>query len=204
EVAHGEDRLDVLRRNRRRVHRIGQVRDEAAVLAEHFRQASADAGRTEFERGAQDLLVDHHRIAGFNGRSHKGTYCAAPVGHAAIALLTGPTEAAGSDSARRPAGGSRVICRGWAARSPHSDSESPRAAALRTIMRNRASNPGCAGSANSLTARLSRAAAIEYCSRSFEPIEAKSISNTSSASAAAGTSTMIPSGGTRYDRRPAL
>ena len=48
-VADLEDRLDVLRRDRRRISRIGNLGDEAAVLAERLGQPLAHAGGSSLE-----------------------------------------------------------------------------------------------------------------------------------------------------------
>src|SRR5262252_7591919 len=195
-MAHRENRLDVLRRNRRRVDRIGKVRDEAAILAEHFGQASADDGGTLIEHAAQNLLVGRNCRALFDRLTHASARHSAPAAdHAAIERLTAPTAAAGIERERNPAARRSGVCSGCAPRSPHSDNGSLRRAAERTIAWSTSMKPGWRGSASDVTEGLSRAAAIMYCKRSFDPIDAKSTSNMSSASAAAGTSIMMPSGG---------
>ena len=52
----------MLRRNRRLIGRVGNLRDEAAVLAERFGQPLAHAGRPLIEHVAKDGLVGRNEI----------------------------------------------------------------------------------------------------------------------------------------------
>src|SRR6266481_3256467 len=62
EMADLDDGLHVLRRDRRLIGRVGNLRDETAILAEGFGQTLAHAGRPSIEHIPKDRLVGRDKI----------------------------------------------------------------------------------------------------------------------------------------------
>src|SRR5258708_19655068 len=62
EMADLYDRVNVLGRNRRLICRVGNLCDEAAVLAERFGQTLAHAGRPPIDHTPKHSLIHPHHI----------------------------------------------------------------------------------------------------------------------------------------------
>src|SRR5215470_909754 len=197
EMAKLEQRLQMLHRDRHGIGGIGDLRDEGTVLAQRPGQALARSRRPVVEHALEDGLVLDHRI--LLRRSDR------PVAHRprstrprstrAIAALVAASAAGATDSERRPVDNSASTAAGSPPASPHRLTSRPLARPCSAARRMSRSTAGLSGSARSLTAAMSRPAAVTYCVRSFEPIEKNAASKRSIVSAAAGTSTMMPSGG---------
>ena len=99
EMADLEDGIGCAGRDRRRIGRVGDLRDEAAVLAERRRQPLPRAGRPLVEDLAQDRLVCGDRIPASRPASGASSIAhAAGPGWHAMAALTRPERAGATES----------------------------------------------------------------------------------------------------------
>src|SRR6266446_3926300 len=197
-----EHRLEMLHRDRHGIGGVGDLRDEGAVLAQRVGQPLPRSGWPIVQHPLEDGLVFGHRIRrGNRGRSfaHRLSRAALsarrPRSTWPIAALVAASAGGATDSERSPTASNAPTASGSPPASPHRLTSRPLARPCSATIRIKRSTAGLSGLARSATAAMSRPAAVTYCVRSFEPIEKKAASKRSTSRAAAGTSTMIPSGG---------
>src|SRR5206468_6505838 len=99
-VADLEDPLDMLNRDGSEINGIGNLRDEAAVLAERFCQALAHAGGPPVQHLLENPLVSRDRQQGARFDAAVGTHCGRP--YSAMAAFTEASAAAATDNFRSP------------------------------------------------------------------------------------------------------
>src|SRR5258707_10213832 len=100
EMANLYDGMNMLRRDRRLIGRVGNLGDEAAVLAERFGQTLAHAGRPPVEHIAKDGFVSRDGILRTDRRCLRA-HAAEPV-YRAIAAFTGPNAPGDTEKLRKP------------------------------------------------------------------------------------------------------
>src|SRR5450631_3736033 len=193
-----KNNLQVWRRYRNRVGGIGDMRNETAVLSERRRESLARARRALVQHIAQNGLVTLNK-GSFRVAAGRGAHSVSRErSSSAIACLVLASAAGATDKLLKPVDSSARMNLGSPPASPQRLTLRPMAepcAATRVIRRKTA---GWLASLRAATASLSRAAAMTYCVRSLDPIEKKAASSKSMAMAAAGTSTITPSGGIRH------
>src|SRR5690606_11404910 len=118
--------------------------------------------------GADRLFLVRRRLL---ARKRRHATCLAQTVTSAIAALAAPSCAGATESSRKPASTSAGIAAGSPAASPQRLTGIPRSAPNRATPLIRRSTAGWRTEASDASAPLSRAAAITYCVRSFEPIE---------------------------------
>src|SRR6476660_8262652 len=169
QMADIEDNRDMLRRYRHHIGRIGDLGHEGAVLAQRRRKLEPGPGRPVVQYPPQDdLVVGDIAIARPAGLfacfvRHERTF--------AIAALSRATAIGDTERLVSPVASSAVVRRVSAAASPQSETSTPRLRAASTVRAISASTAGLPASLSSATEPISRAAAIVYCVKSFEPIE---------------------------------
>src|SRR5258708_20879995 len=169
QMADFEDDRDVLCRDRHQIGRIGDLGDEGAVLAQRRGELQPRSGRPVVEHPPQDELV-------FRDIAVAMSVCAlACIVHheptLAMAALSRATAIGDTDSVVRPVASSAVVRRVSAPASPQSETWAPRLRPASTVLAISASTAGLPVSLRSATAPMSRAAAMVYWVRSFEPME---------------------------------
>src|SRR5882724_3366490 len=164
-----ENDCDVLCRYRHQIARISDLGHERAVLAQRRRQLQARPRRPVVEHPPQDgLVVRDIAVVRPVGLS------AFIAGHGftvAIVALSQATATGDTESVVSPVASSVFVRLVSAAASPQNETSTPRARAASTVRAISASTAGLPVSLRSATAPMSRAAAIVYCVKSFEPIE---------------------------------
>src|SRR5712691_11712961 len=169
QMADFEDDRDMLGRNRHRIGRIGDLSHEGAVLAQSRCKLEPRPRRPVVEYPTQDDLVvgdiSVARPAGLFGCivHHEPTL--------AIAALSRATATGATERVASPVASSAVVRRVSAAASPQSDTSTSRLRAASTVRAISDSTAGWPASLRSVTEPMSRAAAIVYWVRSFDPIE---------------------------------
>src|ERR1700727_2698782 len=100
EMADLDDGVNMLGWDRRLIGRVGNLRDEAAVLAERFGQTLARAGRPPIEHITKDRLVGGDQIL----VSCRARLCANAAGpeYRMMAASTGPTAPGVIERMRKP------------------------------------------------------------------------------------------------------
>src|SRR6267154_780951 len=172
QMADFEDDRDMLRRDRHEIGRIGDLGHEGAVLAQRRRKLEPGPGRPVVEHPPQDKLV-----AGDIAVAAPGGLFACLVRHVptlepafAMAALSRATVTGATERLVSPVASSAVVRRVAAAASPQSDTSTSRLRAASTVRAISASTAGLPASLRSATEPISRAAAIVYWVRSFDPM----------------------------------
>src|SRR5205823_3203774 len=122
EVANFEDRFEMLDRDRHRVHRIADLRDERTVLSERGRQTMARSGRARIENASQYCFVRTDSVRALPRSLHVGHGSVSTMAFrstAATASFAPPTSEGGIDSERKPAASNSGMARGSPPASPH-------------------------------------------------------------------------------------
>src|SRR5687767_11710746 len=168
-MADFEDDRDMLRRDRHQIGRIGDLGHERAVLAQRRCKLEPGPRRPIVEHPPQDDLVVRDIAVAWRTRvfacfvRHEPTF--------AIAALSRATVNGATERLVSPVASSAVVRRVSAAASPHSETSTSRLSAASTVRAISASTAGWPASLRSATAPISRAAAMVYWVKSFEPIE---------------------------------
>src|SRR4029453_15171445 len=173
-----KDDGQMLGRHRHRIRRVGDLRDETAVLAERHGEALSCTGRAAVEHIGENVLVrpdriglqDSSRIGGAHG-------AAARRSTAAIAALVAPTSGGATERMRSPQRRSSGTMRVSAPPPPHRDPLRPRLDPSAQTSSMSLSTAGLAGSAKPATEAVSRLAAVTYWVRAFAPADKKVPSN---------------------------
>src|SRR5258708_35791501 len=197
-----EHRLEMLHRDRHGIGGIGDLRDEGTVLAERPGQTLPRSGRPIVQHPLEDGLVFGYRIwPGNRGRSfaHRPFPAALsarrPRSIWPIAALVAASAAGATDSERSPAASNAPTASGSPPATPPRLTSRTQARPCSATIPIKRSTAGLSGLARSATAGMSRPAAVTDCGRAFDPIEKNAASKRSTARAAAGTSTMMPTVG---------
>ena len=170
-MANLEDDFEMRCRNRDGICRVRNMRDETAVLAKRGREPLPCAGRSLIEDIAKDSLVGLN-ISGFFVTAPGVIHPSPPErSTAAIACLVRAMATGATERARSPAFNSASTSFGSPPASPQRLTFLPVGAPCAATCAIRRRTAGLAGSLSAATVSRSRAAAMTYWVRSFEPIE---------------------------------
>ena len=163
----------MLHRDRDLIGRIGDLADEAAVLAQHMREPEAHARGALLEHRLEDALIGGDGALLSLLAQRRISHDRPPPPRPAIARLTRPSDGALIENSRSPQCSSAAAQRGSPAMSPQRLTLTPCRRPCAAVRPMSSSTAGLSGSASASSAPLLRSQAVTYCVRSLEPIEKK-------------------------------
>src|SRR6266702_461841 len=166
QMADFEDDRDMLRRDRHQISRIRDLAHERAILAQLRCKLQPGPRRPIVEHLSQDYLVFCDVLV--TRRVLTDIVLHEPT--SAIAALSRATAIGDTERVVSPVASSALVSRVSAAASPQRETSTPRFSPASTVAAISASTAGLLASLRSATAPMSRAAAIVYWVRSFEPM----------------------------------